>query len=1428
MATRKELANYTKTKQKVNDWSGTSSNRESNYCYGCVNEFIGYNLNLIEKLSQFALIRTQLVQKGIIEELIHNNLNQGSVKYKSEADVRKIICLLTKDSKEATSLLNLIIRERLKYALLNYRSLDLAEFSCNYIQLMAESCKLEDSIWEDRIKFLIEIFFSVIEYGYQNPVIADNILVPCYSIIVNLCHIPSLPIRSSKEKLQTQPKQSTNEVDAMEIETKNDKISPKKIINMNSNPTISYKGWLNGEISFETWKNRYEHFILQDQNQTSNQLSNTELREYYLQMKYARKWKLKVQKRLEAKRKIKTSDPANNEGFWKIISDSAWIKKLLVAPSLQLRHYTVDLIKAFCTTSNTRVYLFLDLLIGLINEMNTKIPEERLIEALQLFKELIEPEEVKLYLAARHFLNSLCNFCLRQIEKIRYLENEYSFTTELTLGEILSRLLEILTSFIEVNTIRAKFKRDNLMEQVLEGFLGLRSVILQKTKLVDNSLKLLSELLNKLKSDSEEDNKSFMKACIVALRKQNIDERTQTFIFEQLCNIVCPIKPEPVYHLIMQKSPTQEEFIRGNLSAQPYSTIDIGRLMRDVKNKICTTLDLRGLLEDDNSMELLVCNKIIKLDLPIRQVYENVWKRALIQRQEESSGEFVLSRDRDFGPMIVVYRLQGLDGEATEEIVDSLADNNEEEQDPEEEFKISNVLHEYQGFEEILKIIHGFEDFKRQHSLASLVLRLLTNSSKVKANRRTLLELGAIPTLLRSLKLAFAAESFTDLAEMMLITIESLLLEANTMKDKELSSSSESFVGISVENGIIQMKMFLEKISSPLITGNPKIGKTVSRILPYLTYGQEKIIEILVNYFEPHLNFEQYDQYQDKEQKLLLECFSNVCESIRVDDNGAKLKEYILARGVTKNLIDYISTHFVSFQEQDIESEEFQKTLTKESLPFVLRQIGGLANGHILTQQLIFESSLISILHVLEKCTTTNKIGNLAENILEALREGEEKIRLAVDNIREKTRNKKAEKAAKYREKILKELHLQQNENSNKVTLETVPDIIEELEEEKGLQCMVCKEGYSFRPDQVLGVYTFSKRITLPTVPTIKHRRETGFTTVTHFNIIHIQCHTEATKAEKQMRPPKDEWQGATIRNNHTKCNNLFPLIGPNTPSTSYTSALDKYWLNMNNIQRIDSSSRFRLLVHDFKFLLRYFAKEESFSIHSQGGGKESNIKLIPCFMQMALYFADEKGAIQRKIYEKALTQFLAQPVTESEIAIDDVFFMLILSLLFHNLTEWKEAKPIFLKRVLTLAFLEELNKLAPNTSQESPFVTTLASLKDEKRVFEVTRPGLIFLFLVDQLHQMYKSSKVSNESTIPHKPEEEEWIIEMKKLILDDLTLSRAEKTNELLRSYEEELTKFESVGEFFDQLNLLNVVLKEAKSEIEFIQNIFQNIKL
>ena len=74
-------------------------------------------------------------------------------------------------------------------------------------------------------------------------------------------------------------------------------------------------------------------------------------------------------------------------------------------------------------------------------------------------------------------------------------------------------------------------------------------------------------------------------------------------------------------------------------------------------------------------MELLVNNKIISLDLPVKDVYQKVW--APVAQENE--------------PMRIIYRMRGLLGDATEEFIENLANKDNEDQDEEEIYKIANV-----------------------------------------------------------------------------------------------------------------------------------------------------------------------------------------------------------------------------------------------------------------------------------------------------------------------------------------------------------------------------------------------------------------------------------------------------------------------------------------------------------------------------------------------------------------------------------------------------------------------------------------------------------------------------------------------------------------------------------------------------------------
>ena len=135
-------------------------------------------------------------------------------------------------------------------------------------------------------------------------------------------------------------------------------------------------------------------------------------------------------------------------------------------------------------------------------------------------------------------------------------------------------------------------------------------------------------------------------------------------------------------------------------------------------------------------------------------------------------------------------------------------------------------------------------------------------------------------------------------------------------------------------------------------------------------------------------------------------------------------------------------------------------------------------------------------------------------------------------------------------------------------------------EEEDGLACMVCREGYSLRPTDLLGVYSYSKRVNLGVGISGSSRGECVYTTVSYFNIIHYQCHQEAKRTDAGLKIPKKEWEGATLRNNESLCNSLFPVRGPSVPSAQYMRYVDQHWDNLNALGRADGN-RLRLLTYD-------------------------------------------------------------------------------------------------------------------------------------------------------------------------------------------------------------------------------------------------------
>ena len=244
---------------------------------------------------------------------------------------------------------------------------------------------------------------------------------------------------------------------------------------------------------------------------------------------------------------------------------------------------------------------------------------------------------------------------------------------------------------------------------------------------------------------------------------------------------------------------------------------------------------------------------------------------------------------------------------------------------------------------------------------------------------------------------------------------------------------------------------------------------------------------------------------------------------------------------------------------------------------------------------------------------------------------------------------------------------------------------MENLEDEEGLVCSVCQEGKSFQPSELLGLYAYVKKVSIPpeqcgsrdnidgttllrTLPStlpkslagshaaeqwypagkaagedlrdgrgsayslsssISNRRNSYYTTtVSAGNAIHFSCHAKAREADRtHPKAPKSEWEGAILRNSRVSCNLILPLVREisEVPLVAVDSALTEYQTAVNNLTGSAPKSMLWTVLHDVRFLLLRMCHSESLNSDCGGGSQSSNAQLLIHQLLMADMF--EKDA---------------------------------------------------------------------------------------------------------------------------------------------------------------------------------------------------------
>jgi len=98
--------------------------------------------------------------------------------------------------------------------------------------------------------------------------------------------------------------------------------------------------------------------------------------------------------------------------------------------------------------------------------------------------------------------------------------------------------------------------------------------------------------------------------------------------------------------------------------------------------------------------------------------------------------------------------------------------------------------------------------------------------------------------------------------------------------------------------------------------------------------------------------------------------------------------------------------------------------------------------------------------------SSNEHVGSLAENLLEALCTNKRVAEL-IEEARQHTRSEKKRLAMAMRERQLGALGMQTNDKGQVTASGTILQQMEDLGDETGLICVICREGYKFKPNMV-------------------------------------------------------------------------------------------------------------------------------------------------------------------------------------------------------------------------------------------------------------------------------------------------------------------------------------------------------------------------
>ncbi|KAK9837553.1 hypothetical protein WJX74_000015 [Apatococcus lobatus] len=1498
-----------------------------------------------------------VVGSDIVTELFVCNLKKGTAQGRIAASA--LLVGIAHKVKSARLDLAALIRGRVMYALKQHRALDVAAATQDEISLLSKLMvpkgrhQIDQQAWEAQLQLVLHLLAQAIDVASKHPATTQHVIMPCLRILLGILK-PGLQAAApagtpSKASVKTKPKVSNGSA-RNQKPTSNGSYAPGVPYGQEgTGPVVSIQEFQEGHAGLATYQDRFSDAAAAAAKMRGGKLD----RSSRLATMCAHHWRAWACRRASHRSASIGPSPGTSAGLAPalgigMLQGKKLIASLLLSPTGPgVRELAAELFQSLCRGSSHLRFNLLARFVELLPD--AVVTGEHAAEYFSTLTSLLDEEAAVAYSANQGVLDILvqqasaltavllvvdhgagdaafaaCSrLCQLSPELLSCLHRQIQGGS---FGYTLHQLATLLEKLGKIQSTQRQLLLGLTLQRALFVVAGLSSLIIQRSKLTGDAEVMLEEFLQSSVTAGEKPARTaYAKAGLALLGGLWQSEATsgaagQLYrlspgLLYQICWAIKPEKQDVPYLLVLEKSGTQEEYIRGSLPHNPYFSTQVGPLMRNVKNFICEQLDLAGLIDDDFGMELLVAGSIINLSLPVKQVFELFWKQCPAGSASGAAGTAQATPNRadqePIGPaMIVTFRLQGLDGEATEPMVNELKEQEATEAGSEEEFAVARALLDGSFLPQLLHRLQARETVGFQESAEStLLLRLLHQAVHLDECRVALLQQGGLPKLLSALNRALApirqaaaakegqAASASAASETAGVTgtLASFPLAAEDLISllaslEQLARAQSSHPGLVRDLGAeedARVEELAAGLKALVMLGMDAAAAILARTLPQLAQQNDAGKAALLDHFSRYLDLAGLDRAQEapqstsnQEQQQELQSLLQLAESLdgQAESNRAFF-QLMLDRQLPQQLASYMTGLFVhqphpdDMSKQDASQEgstadshesaasgatpqaiastdpadeapvlceanshQWTEANKRPGLLYALQLLRALVSQHQAgALALAGAPHLLPLLHLLEGPGNVQQIGSAAEILLEEIAEAAgSEIKDEIDSLRNATRARMRELALRNRQATLAAMGMQQVGPTARLQAAEGSQLAQafaEMEEESGeeseLVCMVCKEGYATAPRQLLGTYCFctvaaaSEHPAIAPPPSIlaalpSTAAQQVHMTVSHFNLIHFDCHAAARRADSSLRVAKREWEGATLRNGGTLTNNLLPVKGKDVPGGAVAAAVATFLDNLAIVGAAQGTSASRarsrtavipshvqvsLVASDIASVLERFASGSSFSEQSHGGGRESNSYLLPYLVQLGRYLASCCSASDRQGLHQEVAA-LGKPVNESmqslasATAVQKLPHALALSLLLMSLDEWQAATLPSLQHTLchALHVRQQIGKEIANGQCST----------EPRGLFAKCAPLLRFFFLINQIQHALK-------------PPGKDWATEM------DTRLEALQATMETSRGFMEllsQLEEAESFQEMLDLTNLLPLVLKTHEGADALLQ--------